>query len=155
MSRMGIGETLYAASVAKTKAEKIEVLQKNQTPTFALYLKYVFDPNVKFLLPTGDIKYKPNLTAVQENGANFFLQQLRRIYIFVENGGSLHMLDDEQRKNLFVKMLESVEPLDAEAAIAMKDKKLPFKLSRKLIEDAFPGFLPPDSFRAEAKEDVE
>jgi hypothetical protein len=142
MSRtMGIGELLRAVSMQKTKQAKIDLLQNNRVPAFASFLQHVFDPNIKFLLPKGDIEYRPAASSIEVNSLTF-LSQVRRLYIFREGGNN--MISPEQRLAIFKNLLENIDQLDAEACMAMKDKKLPYNIPRKLIEEAYPGFLPPE-----------
>jgi hypothetical protein len=142
MARMNIGEILRAVSQQKTKQGKLELLQHSETmsPEIASYLRHVFDPNLKFLIPEGEIKYTPNKNVNQEEGKGAFFHHIRRLYLFLE--GCPTQLTPEHRMKLFVNMLESIDPLDAEAVVAMKDKKLPYGIPKKLIEEAYPNFLP-------------
>ena len=142
MAQMLIGEILRTISLKKTKKEKIDFLQQERirTPAFAAYLRHVFDPQLRFLLPPGEMEYTPMLNASDTVGRGAFFQHLKRLYIFIEGGHDL--ITQEQRVKLWVNLLESIDPIDAEAAQSMKDKKLPYGIPRKLIEDAYPGFLP-------------
>lgn len=135
--KMGIGELLRAVSLQKTKQAKIDLLLNNKTGALAKYFQHVFDPRIVFLLPK-DIDYMPAVGLV--DGPLAFLDHIRRLYIFCAGGNDL--ISQAQRESIFVNMLQTIDPLDAEAAVAMKDKKLPFNVPRKLIEEAFPGFLP-------------
>ena len=142
MARMLIGEILRTVSQQKTKKAKLDVLQdpNNMSPGFAAYLRHVFDPDIRFLIPEGDIAYRPNKNVSEEEGRGAFFHHLKRLYLFVEGGNDV--VSPEQRMKLFVNLLESIDPIDAEAVLAMRSKKLPYDIPRKLIEEAYPGFLP-------------
>lgn len=145
MNQMLIGEILRTISLKKTKKDKIDFLQKEnvRTPAFAAYLRHVFDPSLKFMLPKGEMEYTPMLNATENADRGAFFQHLRRLYIFLEGGNDV--ISQEQRVKIWINLLESVDPIDAEAAQAMKDKKLPYGIPRKLIEEAYPGFLPKET----------
>jgi hypothetical protein len=47
-----------------------------------------------------------------------------------------------KRESLFLEILESVHPSDAEVFIAAKDKNLKYKgLTKKLVVDSFPNLI--------------
>ena len=47
-----------------------------------------------------------------------------------------------KRERLFIGILESIHPQDAELVLKMVEKKMPAKgLTRKIVEEAFPGLL--------------
>jgi hypothetical protein len=142
--RLGVGEILRLAHKQKSKNGKIEVLRhyaKTQ-PAFGTFLQMVFDPRIKFLLPPGELEFNPLLNAAETVGRGAFWQHLRTMDKFME-GGSHPGLTEEQRVVLFRQLLETIDPLDAEAAMAMKDKRLPFKsLTYALLSEAFPQALP-------------
>jgi hypothetical protein len=49
-------------------------------------------------------------------------------------------LKQHRREQLFIELLESVDPGDAKVLIGMKDGKLPYRgMTRKLVADAFPN----------------
>jgi hypothetical protein len=50
-------------------------------------------------------------------------------------------LKKHQRENLFIGLLESLHPKDAELLIAVKDKKVE-GLNVDIINTAFPGLIP-------------
>ena len=51
-------------------------------------------------------------------------------------------LNPIKREKMFIDMLESVHPKDAELLLAMKDKKILAKsVTRKLIQEAFPNLI--------------
>ena len=90
---------------AKTRKEKIAVLQENSSPTIKAILGYTYDPNVVWALPDTDPPYTESV----------------------------------KREQIFITLLESIDPKDAKVVLAMKNRKLPYKgLTRKLVAEAFP-----------------
>jgi hypothetical protein len=124
---------------AKTKKEKIATLQKYSGAPLKQVLGATFDPNVKWLLPEGTPPYKPlSDNADMESG---LMQELRRLYLFVDGPSDTQKnLKQVRREQIFIDMLESIDPNDAKVLIGMKDGKLPYKgLTRKLVAEAFPN----------------
>jgi hypothetical protein len=47
-----------------------------------------------------------------------------------------------RREFLFIQLLETLSPKEAQLMASVKDKKLPFKgISEKLVQEAFPGLI--------------
>ena len=66
--------------------------------------------------------------------------EARKFYLFVKDGHP--GLTNLKRESLFITMLESVDPKDAELLIGMKDKKLPYKgINVAIVTEAFPGLI--------------
>ena len=133
--------TLYSilkeCSEPKSVKERVELLQKHNSPVISLLLKYAFDPNIKFLLPEGDPPYKPCGYVDQESR---LFSEARKLYLFVEGGNP--NLTKLKRETLFIQLLESIDKEDAVLLCAIKDKKLPFKsLNSEVVKRAFPGLF--------------
>lgn len=142
--KLGLSEILSKADKEKTQDGKIDVLRKNDSPSLRRVIQLTFAPEAKWLLPKGAPPYKP-LDLPDANGRLY--SEIRRLYLFLEGGNP--NLKDWRREFLFVQLLESIDSDDANLLVHMKDGKLPYKtITRKLIEKAFPGFLP------EVKKDV-
>lgn len=123
---------------AKTKQEKINILQKNSSPALKAVLGYTFDPNVKWLLPEGDPPYTPLGANADVEGR--LVAEIDKFYLFVEGPTDAQRnLKQIKRENLFIQMLESIDHRDAKVLLGMKNRKLPFKsITRKLVAEAFP-----------------
>lgn len=141
-------KVLKICSEGKTTADRIRLLQENNSAPLQTILKYAFDPTIKFLLPTGPAPYKAT-EAIDQEGR--LLQELRRLYLFIEGGNP--NLSKVKREMLFLQLLESIDPSDAELLVAVKDKKLPFKnINEKIVRQAFPGLLTEEQIEQNAKE---
>lgn len=121
----------------KTKKEKIALLRENSSPTLKAILGYTYDPNVVWALPAGDPPYKVSEALDQEKR---FVQESRKLYLFVKGVTQQQAnITDAKREQVFITMLESLDPKDAKVLLAMKNRNLPYKgLTRKLAADAFP-----------------
>ena len=132
--------TIFAdVAKAKNKKEKKEVLLKHENNgALKEILKYTYDPNIKFLLPPGDPPYK---SVVDETENPTYLYGLvRKLYLFVEGGNP--NLKSQRREYLFIELLESVHPKEAELLLQMKDKKLKCNgLTYNLVNETFPKLI--------------
>lgn len=136
---LAISEILEKASKKRTKAEKVKFLQDNYTPSLGEVIQFALHPNVKILLPEGDAPYKPSEMADENMGVLYNLVNRKQLHYFVEGGPPV---TKNKREGMFIQMLESIHPKDAELLVAAKDKKLPYKgLSKEVITEAFPGIL--------------
>lgn len=136
--RLGISEILDQASKQPTVQDRANFLRQHQSQVLWSILKYAMDPSIVFMLPEGAPPYKPNPYPAQE--LRLYAEN-RRLYIFIQGQGpQLHTI---KREHLFIEILESVSPLDAQLLIAMKDKKLNYpKITHEVVELAFPGLIP-------------
>lgn len=132
--KLGMSEILKKVEETKGKNAKIQVLKDNYTRAFHEVLAFGYDERVKWNLPEGDPPYTP---LDSQEAHNMLYQQARKLYLFVEggNGGNLPLWKREQ---LFIQLLESVDPEDAKLLLSVKSKKIPYKgVTQKLIEEAY------------------
>ena len=122
----------------ESQRKRKELLINNRTDHLMKFLRYAFHPDVQFMLPKGKPPYTP-----QAGGGNSKLiyGQIRLLnYLTNEYTGNLTPLKKEQ---MFIQILESVSPEEAELLIRMKDKKLKVTgLSYNLVKETFPDLLP-------------
>ena len=131
-------EMLEPISKEKTIKKKGEILSSVADTNVKTILKYTYDSNVKWLLPEGIPPYKPLDESSEQEGS--LVGELRRLYIFVEGDTPTQQnLKPIRREQLFVSMLESLDPRDAKLLIGMKERKLPIAgLTKKLVLATFP-----------------
>ena len=122
---------------AKGKNEKVKILQFYSSPALKTVLGYTYDPHIKWLLPEGTPPYTPLPKSADQEAA--LASELRKLYLFVEGDTETQRnLKSHRREQLFIDMLESIDPRDAKVLIGMKERKQPFNgLTRKLVEEAF------------------
>ena len=124
---------------AKNKKDKKEILLKQgNNGALREILKYTYDPNIKFLLPPGNPPYK---SVVDESENPTYLYGLvRKLYLFVEGGNP--NLKPNRREYLFIELLESIHPKEAELLLQVKDKKLKCNgLTYNLVKETFPKLI--------------
>lgn len=137
--KLEVFEILEKFKQAKTKKERIEVLQKHKD-VWALkdLLRASFDDVLQFNIPEGAPPYTPNRP---ESVPSSFHKRHKELGSFIV-GGRGDNIPSYKRENKFVQLLESIHPRDAELVIAMKDKKLNIKnLTKKLVQEAYPDLI--------------
>ena len=121
------------------KDEKKEVLLKYaNNGAFREILKYAFDPNIKFLLPPGNPPY--NSVVDDSENPTYLYGLVRILYLFVEGGNP--NLKPARREFLFIELLESIHPSEADLLLQVKDKKIKCRgLTYNLVKETFPNLI--------------
>ena len=132
-----ISEVLQKAHSAKTKAQKVKILQDNNTNALRSVLIANFDESVQSLLPEGEVPYQKNDAPVGTEHT-VLAQEYRKLYLFFKGGSTIKQ---SQRENLFIQMLEGLSVEEAELLILVKDKALnkKYRVTRACVENAFPS----------------
>ena len=132
-----ISEVLQKAHNAKTKAEKVKILQDNNTNALRSILIANFDESIHSLLPEGEVPYQKNDAPVGTEHT-VLEQEYRKLYLFFKGGSTIKQ---SQRENLFIQMLEGLSVEEAELLILVKDKALnkKYRITRACVENAFPS----------------
>jgi hypothetical protein len=100
--------------------------------------QYAYNPELKFKLPPGAPPFKPDPAPMGMSPANFY-QQVKKLYIFMRED-----ITNVRREQLFIQLLEGLNPAEAAIVIAIKDQDLtPLypNLTRQFAVDA--GFVAP------------
>ena len=115
------------------------MLKANSSAAMKAILGYTYDPNVKWLLPDGVPPYKPVAEGIEADGRLY--SETKKLYLFVDGPSDTQRnLKQARREQLFIELLETIDPGDAKVLIGMKDGKLPYRgMTRKLVADAFPN----------------
>ena len=132
-----ISEVLQKVSNAKTKPQKIKILQEHNTPALRAILIANYDESIVSMLPEGVVPFNVN-DAPKGTDHTVLEKEYRRLYLFFQGGSN--SLKQSQRENLFIQMLEGLHISEAELIIAAKDKSLHkvFKgLSDNVVKEAF------------------
>ena len=158
-------EVLEAASKQRTKARKIEVLQKYAHNSIMAVLIWNFDESVISLLPEGDVPYgntrednsvtgtlsdkindavgmmaESGSTSLgsQDQGKASIRKEFTKFYNFLKGGNN--GLSSLRRETMFINILEGLHPLEAEILILTKDKKLTdkYKITKDVVSAAYP-----------------
>lgn len=138
---IGMAEFLEKVSKLKKKDEKVAALRHNDSFQLRTTLQGIFDPNIRFLLPEGEVPFKPNDLPDQES---VYLRECRKLAYYVQGGSPVR--NQTQREMMFIQLLENLDKRDAVMMVYMKDKKSPWKgITYDIVREAFPDMLPPES----------
>ena len=132
-----MNEVLQKVSNAKTKKEKIKLLQELNTQALRMLLIINFDDSVVSLLPPGDVPYTPN-QAPAGTEHTVLEKEARILHHFFKGGSNIKQVKREQ---MFVQMLEGLSSGEAEALVLAKDKKIGkrWKITKAAVSEAFPS----------------
>jgi len=159
-------EILDMASRTRGTEKKVDVLKRYGCGALKALFIWNFDETVVSALPPGEVPYSGyeeqhvyngtltdkieessrqmyengsfSLGSTDANAKTTLRAQWKNLYHFVEggNGG----LSKTRREMMFINLLESVHPLEAEILILVKDKELDtkYKVPFEVVEEAFP-----------------
>ena len=132
-----ISEVLQKVSNAKTKAQKIKLLQEYNTPALRQILIANFDESIISMLPNGDVPYEKN-DAPEDTEHTKLVHEYRKLYLFFKGGANI---SQTRRETLFIQLLEGLHKGEAEVLCLMKDKKIGkrWKITKQCVEEAFPA----------------
>ena len=148
--KLAISEILIKVSQLPDVQSKIDHLRKNDNFALREILKYCYDPRIQWALPPGKPPYKECEFFDQEG---MLPNSMKKMYLFMQGGNP--GLKQVKREKLFLDLLESISKTDAELLLAVKDRIMPYPgIDVHLVNDAFPGLLPPESIPVSVIEKV-
>ena len=130
-------EILNKVHKAKTKAQKVEILQRYDTQSLRILLKASFDPTKEWVIPTGEVPYTPN-DAPEGTEHTVLAQEAKKLWHFIK--GADNETKQSQKENMFIQICEGLHESEAKLLIAAKDKRLHqvYKgLSKDVVKEAF------------------
>ena len=134
-----VHEILDQVSKAKSRTDKIKILQQNQN-NWAMkdILRGTFDDLVQWNLPKGKVPYEP---ADERSTPSNLSQHHKKFEYFLPNTVGAKMAS-VKREKIFLDILETIHPKDAELVTGMINKELPIKgITKKLVKEAFPDLI--------------
>ena len=134
-----MNEVLQKVSNAKTKKEKIALLQEHNTPALRSLLIINFDESIISLLPEADVPFTPN--DAPEGTEHTKLEHEHRILYHFFKGGS--KVAQNKRESMFIRLLEGLSEPEARVMILTKDKQLGkrYKITKQCVAEAFPSIV--------------
>ena len=158
-------EVLDAASKQRTKAKKIEVLQRYAHDSIMALMIWNFDETAISVLPPGEVPYGntrednsvtgtlsdkindavgkmsemgSNSLGSQDQGKASIRKEYTKFYNFLKGGND--KLSSLRRETMFIQMLEGLHPEEAKIICLVKDKNLTekYKLTKEIVAEAFP-----------------
>ena len=130
-------EVLDRVHKAKTKDQKVKILKEHNTPALRSVLKSSFDPNIKWVLPEGEVPYRKNDAPIGTEHTTLATES-SKLWHFIKGGDG--QTPQWKKEQMFVQMLEGLHQTEADLLINAKDKKLHqvYKgLSTNVVMEAF------------------
>ena len=136
-NRLLISEILQKVSNAKTKAQKIKILQDYNTQALRSLLIWNYDDSVISLLPEGEVPYRPN-EAPAGTEHTILEREYTKLFNFIKGGN--FELKQPARENMFIRMLEGLHESEAEVLCLVKDHNLQkkYRITEAVVKEAFP-----------------
>lgn len=132
-------EVLNETGKKRSKAEKIKHLKDNNSGALQDVLRGTFDDRIVWLLPADtNPPYTPNKP---ESTPSNLIKECKK-FAYLVKGGKGPKLMTVRRERIFIEILESIHPKDAEICLNMISKKAPAGITRPVVKEAFPGLLP-------------
>ena len=153
-------EILELACSQRTRAKKIEILQKYQNNALVAQFIWNYDESVVSLIPYGEVPYSAagDMTsgndtlsaAIQKqiddkmvdalggNQRTTLRNEADKFYMFIKGGND--SLSSIRRETIFIQLLEGLHPKEAQILCLVKDKRLTdvYNLPFDLIQETFP-----------------
>ena len=130
-------EILDKVHKAKTKEQKIGILQQYKSDALKMFLKAAFDPKIEWVFPEGETPYTPNDAPAGTNHT-LLIQESKKLWHFIK--GADNRTPQHQKEKMLFQMLEGLHANEAELLVRAKDKRLHqhYKgLSGNVVREAF------------------
>ena len=164
-----IFEIFNLASKQRSKAKKVEVLQKYNHDALRMLLIWNFDESIQSALPDGVVPYSGYAEQTTSSGtlSTKITEEARRMYEtgsfsigtsdksakttlrkeykhfyhFIRGGNN--GLSSIRRETMFINLLEGLHPLEAEILCLVKDKNLSdkYNITKEVVSEAFPQIV--------------
>ena len=130
-------EILDLVSKQRTKAKKIEVLREHRNDALVALLIWNYDDTCFSALPEGEVPFKPN-DAPAGTEHTSLRQEVRHFYNFIQGGND--SLSKTRREAIFIQILETLLPEEAELLCLVKDQRMTdkYKVTRAIVAEAYP-----------------
>ena len=139
-----VHELLEAVDSERVKARKLDILRTHGEDSFKMTMIWNFDESVVSMLPEGNVPYQPVESDVQANIEKGLPQRTtirnsaKNFYRFVKGGDDA--MNKIKREGLFINILETLPPPEAEILVLVKDKALntKYNITKELVAEAYP-----------------
>ena len=139
-----VHELLEAVDSERVKARKLDLLRSHGEDSFKMTMIWNFDESVISMLPEGNVPYQPVESDVQANIEKGLPQRTtirnsaKNFYRFVKGGDDA--MNKIKREGLFINILETLPPPEAEILVLVKDKALntKYNITKELVAEAYP-----------------
>ena len=135
-----VHEIFDAVSSERIGAKKVEILQRFNQNHVKSVLIWNFDPSIFSVVPEGDVPLQPKENP-ESKPSSSIKKEWTKFYNFVKGGND--GMKRIAKETLFINILESLHPLEAEVLILVKDKKLQTKynITKEIVTQAYPDII--------------
>ena len=139
-----VHELLEAVDSERVKSNKLDILRTHGDDSFKMTMIWNFDESVISMLPEGNVPYQPVESDVQADREKGLPQRTtirnsaRNFYRFIKGGDDA--MNKIKREGLFINILETLPPPEAEILVLVKDKALntKYNITKELVAEAYP-----------------
>lgn len=132
-----VWEVLEEVRKKRSKKEKVAVLKEHESWPLKDIIRGSMDSTIEWNLPAGEPPYTP---CEAHNAPANLMRENKKFGYFIK-GGPGDKLPGFKRENIFMGLVEGIDPNDAKLVVDMINKKTPDGLTRPIVEEAFPGLL--------------
>jgi hypothetical protein len=118
----------------KTVKKQADLMQKHDSPALKELLIFSCCPVVEWQLPSGNPPYTPLAEGTDQEGR--FYSQVKKLDYFVNTPKGLE-LNSMKKEQMFIELMETIDPGDAKLLLRMKEKKL--KIKKEALQQVYPG----------------
>ena len=148
-----MSEVFQRVSNAKTKAQKIQILQEYKSPALTKLLLCNFARSIRFCFPSGKTPYEPQerpkgvdhqyMFTEHRLIEKFIAKKVNGVVYYGCSGTTRPRIQQLKKENLWLQLLEGLHPEEAEVMDLIKDKDLTskYKITRQNVIDAFPELM--------------
>lgn len=137
-----VWEALDHVAKGRTRADRIRRLSEFEDE-MALrdVLQGAFDPRIQWNMPAGTPPYTPQTEGPPPPSS--LLKEHLKFKYFVKGLRDSEQLLSVKRERMFIDLLESIDPRDAELLVNMINKQPPVKgLTEAIVKEALPDLIP-------------
>ena len=126
-------------SEQKTHLQKVKHLKENRNNMVDLLLELAFSRDIRITLPEGSPDYQKT-GEVELYNATLLYANRRQIEMFINDNTA--QIPELKREQLFIDLLENLDPAESQLLIEVKDKKLESYsgITKKVIEKVYPDW---------------
>ena len=150
MSSLSVAEVVKKLKSAKTKTERVQILKDNDCAAIRGLLRMNFDESLVLALPKGEPPYK-KATFPDGFGKTSLKSSATGWYVFIKELSPT--LKQSKREAIFIQLLESLDKTEADILIQAKERKLDLGLTKKAINEVFPGLIKSEGIKDGSKKE--
>ena len=121
----------------ETDEDKVKILKEYENDALKALFIWNFDSTVISVLPQGEVPFRPNESPLGTDHSSL-RREFKHLYNFVKGGNDA--MNRLRKETMFINLLESFHPGEAEVLCLVKDKKLQTKynITKELVSEAYP-----------------